>query len=125
MTIYPPVMKAMSNDPRVLRYWVSDIKPTHPNECDNCGGSGSLVIQCAYAGPFSSAPGFSRTDNLASKFDTDDGTWWLVKTDEFRCPICNGLGLKKAPVISRAAPAAYRPAVKEVVTSWDSRKDLE
>ena len=115
---FPPMMLAEMRHPAVKAAWVSDYPVLHPEDCYNCGGSGSLNLQVALAGPFKSPV---TTSELNCKSEVLNGNimWWGVKTTAYECPVCHG---------GKAAKPASIPVTKEIhklADSWESRKDLD
>lgn len=114
---FPPLMLADMNHPAVKQAWVSEYPCLHPGDCYNCGGSGSINLQVALAGPFRS-PVTTSELNCKSEVLNGEIKWWGVKTTAYECPVCHGGNTVKPATI---------PVVREMdklVDNWEGRKDI-
>lgn len=64
-------------------------------ECQNCGGSGKVIIQIVTGGPFTAIP--SNTHHYISH----EGKHYTANTQVDNCPSCNGTG---NPKVGKASP---------------------
>jgi len=79
---FPPEFKKHLATPGIKGAFVSDIRGTHPRDCKNCGGVGTIILFIAVDGPFRDVP-----QGIAH---WADGHWWAGKNYEEDCPVCKG-----------------------------------
>jgi hypothetical protein len=82
---FPPEFKKYLSMPNIKGAFVSKIEGRHPRDCKNCGGVGTIVLFCAFNGPFRDVP-----SGIAH---FTDGHWWAGKNFEEMCPDCKGNGI--------------------------------
>ncbi len=84
---FPPEFNAFWRMPGTKAAFVSEVHPTHPHDCTNCGGIGSMVTFCALAGPFDAPP---VGPNVIAHYA--NGKWWGGTNYTANCPVCKGNG---------------------------------
>ena len=90
---FPYEMKLLIKQDTVKAAFLSNIESKLPNDCQNCGGFGVLVVFIATEGPYQSPAAPYRADNKTSHWHDDK--WWVGSSYSFPCPDCAGLGLIK------------------------------
>ncbi len=97
--IYPPEFTEYCKNANLKGAFVREIKPSHPRDCHNCGGVGSIVIFLVTEGPFEFPPNGCiepRKGERQAKFITAtyvNGKWWGGMSQEKNCPVCHGSGI--------------------------------
>lgn len=79
-------------DPVTKAAFISEIQSPNPNDCENCGGAGTMHIFIATAGPFQSPPGAGKVGHWGMGQKKEG--WWEGNTFGGVCPVCEGLGKK-------------------------------
>jgi len=79
--------------------------------CTNCHGGGSLTLQTVVGGPFETPqPGKGEghgNEEESSPINIYQGArWYQVRTNGYRCPVCNGQSLAVGPIQRDGARAA-------------------
>jgi hypothetical protein len=83
--------------PEVTDEDVTEIQKQYGHYCDNCHGSGQLILQYFVAGPFDNPPGGPHNtcqdtkDNprIRTGMVIHNGQYYLGRMIGFRCPVCN------------------------------------
>lgn len=93
--------------------FLSDIQPTNPYDCKNCGGMGIFILFIADEGPYLQPANPYRSDGKTSKWYND--RWWVGKSHSFRCPDCKGEG--------RIVPPPAQ--IKQAEMGWEKKLEKE
>jgi hypothetical protein len=84
---FPPEFLEAWKQANVKAAWVSEMKPSRSDDCQNCGGSKFMSTFIALSGPFNDPP-FGK--GVVAHFA--NGKWWGGSTYTASCPVCNGAG---------------------------------
>ena len=106
---FPISVSQMARAPGVKRAYISDNPPTHPDDCENCGGTGVFVLFLATKGPFQTPAGpYSKAGTVleTNRYDERSGSWWVGTSQSLTCPVCKGVVVAKN--------ALYAPASRDV-----------
>ena len=88
MNRYPFDLIGQAKAPDIKKAICLVVPPVHPNDCENCGGTGKMFVFLATVGPLRNSPGLG----LSGKWFED--SWWGGSTVEGTCPVCDGSGRK-------------------------------
>lgn len=88
MKQFPPEFKTMWASPLTKAAFVNDAQPFNPGHCENCGGLGAMMTFIASKGPFDHPGMYGEVSHWYN------GWWWVGKSYEATCPVCQGSGMK-------------------------------